>query len=164
MQSIGRTKGPDQACESVEKGLGVGQGIEFGADVEISVSGRRAAQLLAIRPDLRIKPLRGNVPTRLNKLVDGDFDAIILAAAGLERLDLAHHIRQYFSIEQMVPSVGQGAIGIECRSDDLATLGLIQAINDADTFTCVQLERDLVRALNGTCHSPCKQQRFVFSK
>jgi hydroxymethylbilane synthase len=115
---------------------------------------RRAAQLLALRPDLKILPLRGNVDTRLRKLASGDYDAIILAAAGLTRLGLANKITEYLSTDVMLPSVGQGAIGIECQANNSELIELLQPLNCANTFLCVSAERDLVSHLKGNCHSP----------
>jgi hydroxymethylbilane synthase len=115
---------------------------------------RRTVQLLAIRPDLTIKLLRGNIDTRLKKLHDGQYDAIILAAAGLKRLDLENHITEYLSFEQCLPSVAQGAIGIELRANDQATKKIIAPLNDENTFICVTAERSLIQHLNGNCHSP----------
>lgn len=117
-------------------------------------SPRRTAQLLHLRPDLTMKDLRGNVDSRLAKLQRGDYDAIILAAAGLTRLGLQAMITDYFPLDVLVPSVAQGAIGIECRSEDNATIDLVSVLNDTNTAVCVNAERDLVRALNGDCHSP----------
>ncbi len=115
---------------------------------------RRRAQLLALRPDLTILDLRGNVDTRLKKLLQGDYDAIILASAGLARLDLAEHIKGYFSFEQMLPSVAQGALGIECRRKDTQLIALLQSLNHFNTAQCVQAERAFTAHLQGDCHSP----------
>lgn len=117
-------------------------------------SPRRQAQLLKHRPDLIIKPLRGNVDTRLKKLAAGEFDAIILAAAGLQRLGLEHTVTEYFTSDFMLPAVGQGAIGIECLSKRFEVINVISSLNHIDTELCVKIERDCVRALNGNCHSP----------
>lgn len=115
---------------------------------------RRQSQLLAHRPDLQIKSLRGNVGTRLQKLADGEFDAIILATAGLERLGLADRIRQVIPAEQMLPGIGQGALGIECRSADLRVLELIHFLKDAETEIAVGAERAMNRLLAGSCQTP----------
>ena len=115
---------------------------------------RRTAQVLALRPDIQIKMIRGNVDTRLTKLDNGEYDALIMAAAGLERLGLQHRIREYFSPEIMLPSVGQGALTIECHRDDHTTLALVSALNDLDTAACVTAERALILGLQGNCHSP----------
>ncbi|HBR96655.1 MAG TPA: hydroxymethylbilane synthase [Gammaproteobacteria bacterium] len=119
-----------------------------------SCSLRRQCQLRAIRPDLEFIDLRGNVNTRLAKLDAGDFDAIILAAAGLIRLGLPERIRQQLSPSQSLPAIGQGAIGIECRTDDQTTRDLIQVLHDPDTATRVTAERAMNARLNGGCQVP----------
>jgi hydroxymethylbilane synthase len=115
---------------------------------------RRQCQLLALRADLTILPLRGNVGTRLQKLDDRHFDAIVLAAAGLKRLGLSQRIRQIFPAELMLPAIGQGAIGIECRRGDQHTLSLIAALNDPITSQRVSAERVINHALGGSCQVP----------
>ncbi|MFO0880475.1 MAG: hydroxymethylbilane synthase [Gemmataceae bacterium] len=115
---------------------------------------RRKAQLLHRRPDLRIDVLRGNVETRLRKLDDEGFDAIILAEAGLRRLGLEQHITEILDREWMLPAVGQGALGLECRSDDAATLALLQPLNDPATRAAVLAEREFLRSLGGGCLVP----------
>ena len=116
-------------------------------------SPRRAAQLRHARPDISIIPFRGNVDTRLQRLVDGEAEATLLAAAGLDRLgrgDVGHAI----AIETMLPAPAQGAIGIETRTDDAVTHALLAAIDDAATHACVLAERALLAALGAACHSP----------
>lgn len=115
---------------------------------------RRQSQLLAVRPDLEVRSLRGNVGTRLNKLDCGEYDAIILAAAGLKRLGLAQRICENISPEIILPAIGQGAIGIECRQEDRDTQALLAVINDAVTYQCVQAERAINRRLGGGCQVP----------
>ena len=115
---------------------------------------RRQCQLLALRPDLQIRFLRGNVQTRLQKLDDGEYDAIILAAAGLIRLELKNRIRSYIAPEQSLPAGGQGAVGIECRSDDAATLELIKPLHHPATAEPVLAERAMNRHLQGGCQVP----------
>jgi hydroxymethylbilane synthase len=115
---------------------------------------RRQAQLLTRFPKLKITSLRGNVGTRLQKLDDGRYDAVILAAAGLERLGLADRIRERISPDISLPAIGQGAIGIESRRHDAAVAQLIQPLNHAATSICVQAERSLNRRLNGGCQVP----------
>ena len=115
---------------------------------------RRQAQLLAYNPCFKIKPLRGNVDTRLQRLDTGEFDAIILAAAGLQRLGLANRIREFLDIDIMLPSVGQGAIGIEVLQNAPELALLIAPLADQETMLCVNIERALVKALHGNCHSP----------
>lgn len=115
---------------------------------------RRQCQLLAKRPDLQIKVLRGNVNTRLRKLDEGEFDAIVLAAAGLKRLELGARIRYEFAPEDMLPAIGQGALGIECRSDDRELNTLLEVLNDPDTLARVSAERALNARLEGGCQVP----------
>lgn len=115
---------------------------------------RRQCQLLAHRPDLQIHTLRGNVGTRLKKLDNGDYDAIILAAAGLKRLGLVERIREMLTPEIMLPAIGQGAIGIECRKDDIETQQLIAVLNHLPTQNRLTAERALNKKLNGGCQVP----------
>ena len=115
---------------------------------------RRESQLRERFPALRIEPLRGNVQTRLRKLDEGHYDAIILAAAGLQRLGLADRIRARLSPEDSLPAVGQGAIGIECRADRADLIELLQPLNHRDTAWCVRAERALSRRLGGSCTVP----------
>ncbi len=115
---------------------------------------RRQAQLLAQRPDLRIQFLRGNVNTRLAKLDAGEYDAIILAAAGLIRLGFAERIRSSLTVEESLPAGGQGAVGIECRAQDAAIHALLAPLNDPHTAWRVTAERALNRRLNGGCQVP----------
>lgn len=115
---------------------------------------RRQCQIKHLRPDLEILSLRGNVGTRLGKLDKGDFDAIILAAAGVIRLGMADRVKQFITPEQILPAIGQGAIGIECRDDDPATLALITPLNDDATHTRLLAERAINRQLQGGCQVP----------
>lgn len=115
---------------------------------------RRQCQLLNLRPDLQIVPARGNVHTRLRKLDEGEFDAMILAAAGLIRVDFHHRIKQYIDTEIMLPAAGQGAIGIECRVDDLPLLKTLAPLNDHNTQLCVTAERAITNRLGGSCQVP----------
>jgi hydroxymethylbilane synthase len=115
---------------------------------------RRSAQLMALRPDLEVLSLRGNVQTRLSKLDDGQFDAILLAAAGLKRLGMNERIRYELPPEVSLPAVGQGAVGIECRADDADTRALLAPLNDADTWDRVVAERAMNRRLEGGCQVP----------
>lgn len=117
-------------------------------------STRRAAQLLHIRPDVRIVPFRGNVDTRLRKLADGVAEATFLAAAGLDRLGYGDHIRERIPHSVMLPAAAQGAIGIECRSDDDAMRELVAHISHAPTMTCITAERAYLLALDGSCRTP----------
>lgn len=115
---------------------------------------RRQTQLLAIRPDVVLKNLRGNIHTRLARLDNDEFDAIILAGAGLIRMHMPQRIRSYLSIDQLLPAAGQGALGIECREDDLQTQGLIAPLDHQMTHDCVRAERALCRRLGGGCKVP----------
>ena len=115
---------------------------------------RRQAQLRALRPDLQSRDLRGNVNTRLAKLDAGEYDAIILACAGLERLELGARIRDRLVAPQWLPAPAQAAVAIECRQDDAGTIALLKALDDASTRTCVEAERAMNRALDGSCHVP----------
>ncbi len=115
---------------------------------------RRSSQLLHKRPDLEILSLRGNVQTRLSKLDNGDFDAIILASAGLVRLELEARIRSRIPAETMLPAVGQGAVGIECREGDEDIISLISFLDDKQTNLCVSAERAFNHRLEGGCQVP----------
>jgi hydroxymethylbilane synthase len=115
---------------------------------------RRQCQLKYSRPDLELITLRGNVDTRLRKLEEEQYDAIILAAAGLVRLGLENRITQYFDCEQSVPAVGQGIIGIECRADDARNIAFVRALNDAEAWQCCLAERAFAQRLEGSCQSP----------
>ncbi len=115
---------------------------------------RRVVQLLGRRPDLRIEPLRGNLDTRLRKLDEGGFDAIVLAAAGLKRLGLASRIRSCFEPDQMIPAAGQGALGIEVREDASALRELLAQTIHQPTFLAAHAERAVSRSLGGSCSMP----------
>ncbi len=115
---------------------------------------RRKCQILKARPDLEIIDLRGNVGTRLSKLDDGQYDAIILASAGLKRLGLAERIRHTIQPDVSLPAVGQGALGLECRSQDQAVLDLILPLMHAETNVCVRAERAFNAYLEGGCQVP----------
>ena len=115
---------------------------------------RRQCQLRRYRPDLVIKDLRGNVNTRLAKLDNGEYDALILASAGLIRLDMAARIRAALPETLLLPAVGQGAVGIECRLDDARTRALLAPLNHVDTAICVSAERAMNTRLQGGCQVP----------
>ncbi len=115
---------------------------------------RRQSQLLQYRPDLQIKFLRGNVNTRLQKLDDGDYDAIILAAAGLIRLEMKDRISSYLTTEQSLPAMGQGAVGIECRVGDIETEQLIATLAHKESTIRLRAERALNKRLEGGCQVP----------
>ncbi|WP_437757951.1 hydroxymethylbilane synthase [Sorangium sp. So ce1389] len=115
---------------------------------------RRAVALREARPDLVIEPVRGNVDTRLRKVSDGAFDAIVLALAGLKRLGLADRATEVLSPEVSLPAIGQGALGIECRTDDGIVRDVLSALVDAETTTCVTAERAVMAAVEGSCRTP----------
>ena len=115
---------------------------------------RRQAQLRAVRPDLDLRDLRGNVNTRLAKLDAGEYDAIVLACAGLERLGFASRIRARLDAPDWLPAPAQGAVAVECRAEDPDTQALFAALDDAPTRRCVEAERAMNRALHGSCHVP----------
>lgn len=117
-------------------------------------SQRRAAQLKSLRSDIVVKDVRGNVDTRLRKLDEGQYDALILACAGLRRLELEHRIDAAISTEEMVPAVGQGAIAIETRADDAFALEVTSALDHNETRLCCLAERAFLRSLGGGCQFP----------
>ena len=128
---------------------------ELPAEAVVGTSStRRAAQLLAYRPDLLVKPIRGNVDTRLRKVLQGDYDAIILAAAGITRLEKDEHITQYLPLEIMLPAPGQGALAVQCRTDDLETLNTLRILDHKPTRLAVVAERAYLEALGGGCSLP----------
>ncbi len=117
-------------------------------------SPRRAAQLLASRPDLTMRPIRGNVGTRLRKVQEGDYDATILAAAGVARLELTEHISEWLPLTTMLPAPGQGALAVQCRADDEAILRLLAPLEDKAVRAAVNAEREFLRLLGGGCSAP----------
>ncbi|MEO8142035.1 MAG: hydroxymethylbilane synthase, partial [Sphingomicrobium sp.] len=142
-----------ERADARDRLIGVGsiEGLKKGALVATS-SPRRAAQLLSLRPDLKIEPIRGNVQTRLDKIARGEADATMLAAAGLDRLGI--EAGSPVPVDVMLPAPGQAAIGIECRADDAEVRDLLGTINHDDTCRAVRIERAFTRALGGSCHSP----------
>ena len=112
---------------------------------------RRKAQLSNLRKDINIVSMRGNIDTRINKLKNGEFDAIILSLAGLKMLHLEKEAKEIFSDEQMLPAIGQGAIALQCRLDDQKTLDILKMINDQESYCCIQAERALLEAIGGDC-------------
>ncbi|HZF43495.1 MAG TPA: hydroxymethylbilane synthase [Sphingomonadaceae bacterium] len=134
--------------------VGAGDLASLPAGARVGTSSpRRAAQLLHLRPDLRIVPIRGNVAGRLAKLAAGDADATLLAAAGLDRLGHAE-IGVAIAIDVMLPAASQGAVGVECRAGDTLIADLVGSLNHAATWACVTAERTLLMALGGNCRSP----------
>ena len=122
---------------------------------------RRRSQLLHYRPDLEIFEIRGNVPTRIKKFEESDFDAMILAFAGIHRLKLDSYIKQIIPFEIMIPAVSQGVMGIEIRSDDAEIKELLQKLNDENTSFCVAAERSFLRTLEGGCQVPIGANAFL---
>jgi hydroxymethylbilane synthase len=125
---------------------------------------RRQSQFRRLCPNAVLKDLRGNVGTRIRKLDDGEYDAILLAAAGIIRLGLSNRITQLVPHGHLLPAVGQGAIGIECRADDMTTQELIAPLNDKDTSLCVLTERAFSRRLNGGCQLPIAAHALIEDK
>ena len=115
---------------------------------------RRAAQILSARPDVTTASLRGNVDTRLRKALDGQYDAIILAGAGLTRLGLESHVTQWLPLDVMLPAPGQGALAVQCRADDEETLSLLSILEDSLTRAAVTAERQFLLGLGGGCAVP----------
>jgi hydroxymethylbilane synthase len=116
---------------------------------------RRRCQILALRPDLVIEPIRGNIDTRLKKMHEGRYDAVVLALAGLKRTRLMEDsFMSALPPEELLPAPGQGALALQCRRDASRTLALLGALDDPATAACVNAEREVVRALEGDCHSP----------
>lgn len=128
--------------------------LPIGAVVGTS-SLRRSSQLLLLRPDLEIKWIRGNIETRLRKLHDGEYDAILLAAAGMKRVGWSEDVvTEYMSVEDCVPAVGQGALAIECRVDDAELLAELAKVSDEKTWKEVEAERTFLSEMNGSCQVP----------
>lgn len=127
--------------------------LPHGARVGTS-SIRRQAQLLAVRPDLCVESIRGNVPTRVRKVMDGQYDATLLAAAGLTRLGMDAVITEWLPVETMLPAPGQGALAIQCRADDQRTLDYLQPLHDSGAAAAVTAERHFLFALGGGCSAP----------
>ncbi|MFB3853873.1 MAG: hydroxymethylbilane synthase [Vicinamibacterales bacterium] len=115
---------------------------------------RRRSQLLSLRPDLRVRDIRGNVPTRLARLERGEYDAAVMAHAGLLRLDLTHQVTEVLDVDQMLPAVGQGALAVQCRRLDRAVAQVLAFLDDGPTRVATAAERALLAALEGGCHAP----------
>ena len=112
---------------------------------------RRHAQLSLLRSDLKIVTMRGNIDTRISKLKNKEYDAIVLSLAGIQMLNLINQVKEIFTIEQMMPALGQGAIALQCKKNDQETLNALKAINDKETYYCIQAERALLEAIGGDC-------------
>lgn len=117
-------------------------------------STRRSAQLLALRPDLELVALRGNVDTRVRKALDGQYDAIVIAAAGVTRLGLTDAVTEYLPLDRVLPAPGQGALAIQCRTDDADVRSLLAALDDADVRAATEAERGFLEGLGGGCAAP----------
>lgn len=135
-----------------KKGMTIQTLPEFG--VVATGSLRRKSQLLHLRPDLTIFDLRGNVPSRIQKFLESEWDAIILARAGVERLNLKKHISSFIPKDEILPAVGQGALGIEIHEDNVAAEEIVKSLHHEDTYKAVLAERALLRALEGGCQVP----------
>ena len=112
---------------------------------------RRHAQLNLLRDDLEIVAMRGNVDTRIKKLKEKEFDAIVLSLAGIQMLSLENEVKEIFTIEQMLPAIGQGVIALQCKQNDKKTLDILEKINDKETYYCIQTERALLESIGGDC-------------
>lgn len=123
------------------------------ASVVGSCSPRRIAQMKALRGDLQFRNLRGNIGTRLSKLDQGQYDAIVLAAAGLKRMDHAQRIKEFFAVKEIIPAIGQGALGVECRLHDHEAMQLVSHIHDSRTALCITAERAVNQKLGGDCQT-----------
>lgn len=135
-----------------KKGITIQSLPEYG--IVATGSLRRRSQLLHLRPDLTVLDLRGNVPSRIKKFLESEWDAIILARAGVERLNLKKHISSFISTDEILPAVGQGALGIEIHSENKIAEEIIKSIHHEDTYKAVLAERALLRALEGGCQVP----------
>lgn len=151
---IGSIPVRENPCDSLlsKEGCTLDQ-LPAGAVVGTS-SLRRQAQLLAYRPDLKVKSIRGNLDTRINKMKEGSFDAILLAQAGLSRMGWQEKATEIIPMEIMLPAVGQGALAVQCRADDHEVLALIREIHDEKTALAVTAERAFLHAFEGSCHLP----------
>ena len=114
---------------------------------------RRHAQLNLLRNDLEIISMRGNIDTRIKKLQNNEYDAIVLSLAGIQMLNLNHQVKEVFAIYQMLPALGQGVIALQCREDDKKTLNILRALNDKETYYCVEAERSLLQTIGGDCNT-----------
>ena len=112
---------------------------------------RRKAQLNSLRNDINIITMRGNIDTRIDKLKNKEFDAIVLSLAGLKMLNLENEVKEVFTVDQMLPAIGQGAIALQCRKDDKETLNIVKMANDKESYCCIQAERALLETIGGDC-------------
>jgi len=114
---------------------------------------RRQAQLNLLRNDLKIVTMRGNIDTRIKKLKNQEFDAIVLSLAGIQMLNLENQVKEVFTTDQMLPAIGQGTIALQCKEDDQKTLNILQPVYDKETYYCIQEERALLEAIGGDCNT-----------
>jgi len=114
---------------------------------------RRQAQLNLLRNDLKIVTMRGNIDTRIKKLKNQEFDAIVLSLAGIQMLNLDNQVKEVFTTDQMLPAIGQGTIALQCKENDQKTLNILQSVNDKETYYCIQAERALLEAIGGDCNT-----------
>jgi len=112
---------------------------------------RRQAQLNLLRNDIKVVAMRGNIDTRVKKLKNQEFDAIVLSLAGLQMLNIENEVKEIFTTKQMLPAIGQGAIALQCKKDDQKTLNILKDVNDKETYYCIQAERALLEAIGGDC-------------
>ncbi|HEX3073687.1 MAG TPA: hydroxymethylbilane synthase [Ignavibacteriales bacterium] len=152
LSAVTKRHNVEDALIARKKGMGI-KDLKEGAVVATG-SLRRRAQLLHMRPDLKIVELRGNVPGRIEKFLKSEWDAIILARAGVERLNLKKHISSFIPVEQMLPAVGQGALGIEIHEDNEFVHEVLQSLNNDDVLGAVRAERAFLKTLEGGCQAP----------
>lgn len=152
LSAVTKRHNVEDALIARKKGMTI-KDLEEGAIVATG-SLRRRAQLLHMRPDLKITELRGNVPGRIEKFLNSEWDAIILARAGVERLNLKKYISSYIPMEQMLPAVGQGALGIEIREDNGFVHEVLQSLNNDEVHATVKAERSFLKTLEGGCQAP----------
>ncbi len=126
--------------------------FELEPDSKIGTSSfRREAQLNLLRKDIKVVGMRGNIDTRINKLKNKNYDAIVLSLAAIQMLNLYDEVKEVFNIDQMLPAIGQGVIALQCKEDDKKTLNILKLINDKETYCCIQAERALLEAIEGDC-------------
>lgn len=152
LAAVSKRHDPRDVIIAHEKGVTI-ETMPQGAVVGTS-SLRRASQLKKLRPDFNIVDIRGNVPTRIQKLLNSDWNAILLACAGVERLELTENISSYIEFSEILPAAGQGALGIEIKAENEMALNAIKPLHDEDTFLSVTAERSLLHALEGGCQVP----------
>lgn len=152
LAAVTRRQKPGDVLVARKKGMTIYK-LPVGAVVATG-SLRRKCQLLHLRPDIRVIDLRGNVPSRINKFLKSDWDAIILARAGIERLKLHKHISSSIDLKLILPAVGQGALAIETHADNKVINNIIQSIHHEETFAAIKAERELLKTLEGGCQVP----------